>query len=253
MYRYTSPWAGPIDVDVTTRRITTVGIAPDTIDEATESFVSDQVLPRAHDHDGHLVIHCGTVVTALGGVMVVGPSGRGKSTLVTALALAGNPVQNDDSAIIDLTDAAVSVRPIYAGIRLLPETLAHFFPPDTPTAPVSQHGTKRRVHRPDLLTEDPAPLAAILFPTGNPTDRVILDPLPPAKVCMELIAQSMAFDPTDLTRAKARLQQAAEVARRVPGFALTVPRDLAALPAACDDLLDQLARRLGAARAGPPR
>lgn len=239
---------GDVVIDIAQRTVKPTSLVDGATNATVESFFTDQVLPGLIDHDGHLVVHGGTVVTPFGGLMVVGPSGRGKSSLVTALGLAGNPIQNDDTAIIDLTGTGADVRPIYAGIRLLPDTLAHFFPPDTPTSPVSHYATKRRVQCPEMLTEDPAPLAAVLFPTGEPTDRVRLDPLPSARVCMDLIAQSMALDPTDLTRARTRLQQAAEVARRVPGFALTVPRDLAALPAACYDLLDQLALRLDATR-----
>lgn len=231
-----------VDVNKRTVKLFSLG---DESPISLDHFYRDQVLPGLFDHDGILVAHAGSVVSSLGGLLVVGPSGCGKSTLVAALGVAGSKIQNDDAAIIENTDGNVSVRPIYPGMRLLPETLAAFFPLGVPTSPVSHYGTKRRVHRPDLLTENSAPLAAILFPTGEETDRVQLDPLSHARVCMDLIGQSMALNPTDLTRANSRLTQAAEVARRVPGFALSVPRDLAALPAACSDLLEELAALLG--------
>lgn len=233
-------------IDTVQRSVDLHRAGPEVTQDTLEHFYHDQVLPGLLDHDGQLVVHGGGVVTPFGGLLIAGPSGRGKSTLTTALGLAGNRIQNDDSAILEMSDGRPLIRPIYAGIRLLPETLAAFFPPETPTSLVSHYATKRRVHRPDLLTTDPAPLAAILVLTGQSSATLTLTPLPPAQACMELIGLTMALDPTDLSRARARMQQAAAIANAVPAFALSYPRQLDLLPSLCAELLGRLGETLAA-------
>ena len=227
-------------IDISERSISLYAISDATTEETLEHFFQDQLLPGLCDCDGRLVVHGGGVLTNLGGLLLTGPSGRGKSTLTTALGLAGHLVQNDDCSILEPHAEGIEIRPTYSGIRLLPETLSALFPIDTPTTPVSHYATKRRVQRPDLLTERPAPLTAVLFLTGQDNDEVLLEPVAPSQACMQIIGLSMALDPTDLNRARERMRQAAGVVEKVPAFALSYPRDLQRLPEVCEAILRAL-------------
>jgi len=67
---------------------------------------------------GLLVLHAAAVRTAAGGVLLCGPSGVGKSTLLMALAQRGSAVLADDVAALDLRSGSISVLPAFPVVRL---------------------------------------------------------------------------------------------------------------------------------------
>lgn len=207
---------------------------------------NDQVIPRLLDLEGYLVLHAGGVRLGAGAIAALGPSGRGKSTLVASLASDEQPLLNDDSLVVMRDGAGFAVAPTYAGVRLLPDALARLAPDLSATSPVSHYAPKRRLPLDEAMSADPAPLIALFFLDAPAEDgRIAVGPVAPAEACMEIVAQSFALDPTDLARAALRLGQAADLAARVPAFRLRYPHDFDRLP----EVHDALRRAVGDARA----
>lgn len=203
-------------------------------DEATLRHVLlDQILPRALAQQGHLMLHGGLV--SLGhnqGVLLVGDTGRGKSTLCAAMAAAGFELASDDCVRLDTTGGTLRALPTYPGLRLLPDSLAALFPEAQPeTSPVAHYTLKRRVAL-ESPTAMPALQPVAIFVLQPPTAAKQIESarLSPAQACMALVANSFQLDPGDMLRVHALLAQAARVAEHVPVHTLAYPRSFAQLP-----------------------
>jgi hypothetical protein len=55
---------------------------------------------------------------------------------------------------------------------------------------------------------------------------------------MSIIGNAFQLDPTDTQRAARLMRAAADVARRVPAFGLSYPRDFARLPDVCAAVIE---------------
>lgn len=114
-----------------------VGIALVEIDDATgtvtfdreldpemeQHLLFDHVLPLVLARNGGLVLHGGVISRERRGVVLVGATGAGKSTLTAFAWLKGWTVGGDDGAVLSPTDPP-TVEPTYTTIRLSPTAAA---------------------------------------------------------------------------------------------------------------------------------
>ncbi len=77
-----------------------------------------RVLPLALHRAGALCLHGSAVATPAGAIVLLGPKGRGKSTLALALAQRGAPLLTDDVAVVEYSGGDCQVRPGVHGMRL---------------------------------------------------------------------------------------------------------------------------------------
>lgn len=132
---------------------------------------------------GRLLLHAGAVERAGRAVVIVGPSGRGKSTLTAALVLAGFAYLTDEVAAIDPSSGWIDPFPKPLSLSTATRELlgldrgprAGHEPPGTKRpVPPATLGTTSRGGRLDLLVllEDPDPTAPALAggapPEGSP-------------------------------------------------------------------------------------
>jgi hypothetical protein len=215
--------------------------------QAVDHFLLDQVIPRILAHEGHLVLHAGLVAAPKSGLIVCGPSGRGKSTLVASLQRAGYELHGDDALVVDKRGAPFLGKAVYPSLRVLPDTLERVFPEGTGVRSIAHYSDKLQVSLP-LDQSDPlraVPLSALLFLPAPPAEeRIALRRMRPAEACMALIENSFALDPTDRDRARDKLELASDLASAVPAFELSYPRDYG--------LLDDVRRTLVNASILPP-
>lgn len=204
------------------------GVARATVDH----FLADQVLPRVLAHSGKLVIHAGSVRFGDEALVFMGPSGRGKSTLVASLDRAGLALLGDDAMVLSTVDGVPQVQPVYPSLRLFPDSIAALMPGASTTGPVAHYSTKERIDLgfADVGAASPLPIRALFAIAAVDEHRAIgLRRLSVAQACMALVESSFALDPTDLVRARDRLKQASALAGAVPAFELSYPRDFACL------------------------
>ena len=196
-----------------------------TDERSVHHLLANQVIPRALAHDGHCLLHAGLVRRSDQAILVMGESGRGKSTLSASLRSAGWTLLGDDGVMIASLDGSPTARVTSPSLRLLPDSRAILFPQiDRPRA-VAAHTRKEML--PDVAVADtqPHPLSAIfvLEPPGR-AGSISLRKLSPMDASVAILANSMALDATDPGHAQVRVEQACALAERVRVHALDYPR-----------------------------
>ena len=190
----------------------------------------DHVIPRLLDLQGHLVLHAGAVLGNGHVVAFVGESGAGKSTLSTYFHLRGSRLLTDDGLIVEAENSISLGIPTYETLRLWPDSYRRLFD-KSPDSVRDAGGGKVNplIKEVTSAAHVPLPLAAIFLISRVKTSVVSIRPVDPADACMAIIANSFQLDSGDLTRARIRLKQAADISRHTPVFILDYPKDYALL------------------------
>jgi len=212
--------------------------------ETIDHFLADQVFPRLVAHAGSFVVHAGAVRVGKAALMLMGSSGRGKSTLVTSFDQAGFALLGDDAMIVSARESGACVRPVYASLRLFPDSIDALMPGTVTAGPVAHYSTKQRIDVVVAPESDdlPLPVRAIFVLAARSEDgEISFRRLALAETCMALVENSFALDPSNLKQAHRRLDDASALARRVPAFEISYPRDYARLPEVRQAILDQVA------------
>lgn len=211
--------------------------------ETARHLLEDQVLPRVIAHEGKLVLHAGGVRIDDGAILLLGGSGRGKSTLSASFNQAGCKLLGDDAMIISAFGGRHRVRPVYSSLRLLPDSVEALLPGSVTTSDVAHYSSKRRIDMPAHFEDNSTPVPIVaMFVIGQPSGdgRITTRRMTIAEACMMLVENSFALDPSDLTRAGCRLELASELSRDVPAYQICYPRDYARLPDVRRAILDQV-------------
>lgn len=200
--------------------------------ESVRHVVLDQALPRLLAQRGELVLHAAAVGMHSGmRLLLIGDSGRGKSTLTGAFFASHHEVGTDDGTLVRVRDGRLVAVPTYPSLRLLPDSRQHLFAGVEWThCPVAGHGDKRRL--PIAAKMDAGPLNAIvLLAAPLPEDappRLVRET--PTQACMAMIRHGFQLDLSDANNIKVLLSKAAEAAEMVPVYQLHFPRRYEALP-----------------------
>ena len=199
---------------------------------------------------GLCCLHGGAVDVGGRAVVLVGPSGTGKSSTVAALSDRGHRVLTDDIAVVEPAHGGYHVRSSYPSIRLREAYVA--------ATPGAAEGVTRLWSggdrpRPTRLVSDlstgvgrfqpePLPLQAVV--TLGPRGACDTEPrslrVPPVAGTLTLLANThlgFVLSRSEREREWALLDQ---VARAVPVYRLIRPDSLGALPQICD-LIEQTA------------
>lgn len=222
---------------------TSIEICPlsDISQETIEHLLLDQVLPRVLAKLGQMVLHGGAVQVGTGAIMLLGDTGRGKSTLTAKLASKGFPLLSDDGVVVNLSEAIATVRSTYPSLRLLPDSIAHLYRKGTRLRPVADYTDKQRVFVP-LADESAATLPLqrifVLADAKDATsDEILIRRISPRDGCVALVTNSFELDPTEDVGAMRRFGQASEIANVIPAYSLSFPRNFAHLDHVCDAIL----------------
>ena len=212
-----------------------------------QHFLIDQVLPRILGHEGNMVLHAAAIRLGDGAVLLLGKSGSGKSSLAASFERTGYALLGDDALVVSWRGQSAHARAVYPSLRLFPDSIDALFSGGVPTASVAHYTPKLRVSVPlkDEGERSALPIRAIfVLGAPSPNSEVQINQKSIADACMALVENSFLLDPTDKSRAPARLHDASALAREVPAFDLSYPRAysrLADVRAAILEALDQAA------------
>lgn len=232
-----------VAVDVSPDRHLVARSGPKVSKATIDHFLADQVFPRIMAYEGAFILHAGAIRAGDGAILLMGPSGRGKSTLVTSFDQIGCDLLGDDAMIISWHEDDPFTKAIYPSLRLMPDSIEALLPGPLATTSVADYTPKQRIDIPIITQDDVLPLRIkAIFAIAEPTadGQIYLCRLTVAQACMTFVESSFALDPTDVSRARDRLKDASALAHRVPTFEITYPRDYARLPEVHQAILDQL-------------
>jgi hypothetical protein len=161
-------------------------------------------------HSRLLWLHAGAAGHRGRAVMIVGPGGRGKSTLVTHLCANGWSYLSDDLTPVDPgSDRAVPF-PIAPAVR---QDLGC-------EVPLERLSDFRKIDvdiKPDAVCREALPIAALVFPSyshGSPSE---LSRCSPANAALELFGNCLNF----MIHREAALHYFCDLVKRLPAFRLT--------------------------------
>jgi hypothetical protein len=139
----------------------------------------DHVLPRVVALRGDLMLHGAGAVGPSGRAhLLLGPTGTGKSTLVTALGAGGWALLDDDGIRVLNVEGVPHAVPGYAGVRLLPDAAEAVLPGVVGGRPMARGHAKRRFAVDGLalgMAEGPAPIAGLYVLERTANERPSVD------------------------------------------------------------------------------
>ena len=139
----------------------------------------DHVLPRVVALRGDLMLHGAGAVGPSGRAhLLLGPTGTGKSTLVTALAAGGWALLDDDGIRVLNVEGVPHAVPGYAGVRLLPDAAEAVLPGVVRGRPMARGHAKRRFAVDGLalrMADGPAPIAGLYVLERTANERPSVD------------------------------------------------------------------------------
>lgn len=197
---------------------------------AVEHRLVSVIVPLLLAERGDLVIHASAVDTPAGAVLFAGPSGRGKSTTVAALARSGHGTLAEDGLAVELGESACLAWPGARGIRLKgPGEAAGTAAPDYPA------GLAQTAAAPD----EGRPVVAVvaLAPRG---EELTIDRLSPGEAAAAL--GSSLFHRGGPDGLRPAFRALAALLTTTPAFLVSMPDDLGALAGAAESALAEVSR-----------
>jgi hypothetical protein len=212
--------------------------------ETMRHLLLNQVIPVVLSHLGKLVLHASACGTPHGVIAFMGTTGMGKSTLAASFGLGGYPVLTDDCLLVEEKDQEMLTVPSYPGLRLWPETVTALFDRQPMLQPLAHYTDKKRLLFEQELSEGPRALRAI-FVLAAPhdlhnTDDVRITPLTASEALLETVKHSFQLDITDRRKLGQAFSQYEGLAKSVPFFALSFPREHTLLPSVIRSVLQNL-------------
>jgi hypothetical protein len=142
----------------------------------------------------HILVHAGVVAVGNDAIVVPGPSGRGKSTLVAGLSLSGLSYASDELAVIDSDTGAV--RPFAKAICLKEggwRVIASLFPEVTPNLVAPGEGGMTRYLTPPRLCRPDAPMRVryVVLPMRRAGATASLAPIHRSEAIAELAEHAL--------------------------------------------------------------
>jgi hypothetical protein len=194
-----------------------------------EPVFRQQVLPLQRAQQGQPVFHGGAVCRGDHAVVLLGPSGQGKSTLTAACASSGMAFLTDDCLVLR-EGTPVMVVPDQDHVRVWADSYAALGgnAPDDQASdwikPRLQADALSLPHRPE-----PAQLACMIVLEGE-SDDIVLERLSPADATMAWRSNAFVVDLRAPQVLRDTMQRAARLAQAVPAYKLKYPRSYTRLP-----------------------
>lgn len=186
--------------------------SPLTDSSATADFVLRRIVPRIAAHLGVLVLHAACVEMDGHGILLLGPSGRGKSTLSAALTLAGARFVADDITWIGLGSEPIAV-PGIPDLHLrspCAEEMSSLIP-----ASWTRRSTAGRVRWTPPASDRPTSLGLACWLGPPERDDVSPRVLSPIHSFEKLISSAFQLDSKSEKEARTRFSQACWLAEQI--------------------------------------
>lgn len=233
-----SPWGGfLVERDASVVRV--FGIDADAPNGTIlRDLLTRRVLPRLVKLKGGATYHAASLARGDQGVLIMGASGAGKSTMSVGLsATHGWDLLGDDVAFI-WNEGAETIAPAAADAAIWQQSCAGLGLPDADTTPLAGYEGKR-VYRPTGVPRlDPAPVAGMFFLDRTDCAAPRLERCTRGQALEQAKWQIVNFNPNGAATEE-RVQSVLRLnamLRRVPAWTLTYPATFDGLGAVSDTI-----------------
>lgn len=217
--------------------------APGVMRGTVEHLYLNQVLPLVLSARGRQVYHASAVAIEGAAVAFLGESGRGKSTLAAAFAVAGTPFLTDDGLVLEHEAGSFHALPSHPSIRLWADSERALVPAGAERAPEVEYTSKARFLAGAALNfcEQPVPLQRAFFLGDGSAQRLRIEPMRPQAAMLELVQNSFILDYQAHARLGSHFEAAASLANQPIHFRLDYPRRFEDLDAVREAIVRHLA------------
>jgi hypothetical protein len=235
-WRTSSPWGAFLfDRDASVVRVFGAQGPDATI---LKDLFARRFLPRLVKLKGGATYHAASLARGDKGILVMGASGAGKSTMSVGLAASeGWDILGDDMALV-WNEGAEAIAPAAADVTIWPESCAGLQLPDEDCEPLLGYDGKRVYHPHRAGRLDPVPLAGVFFLDRTACAAPRLERCTRVEAFQRALKQLILFNPNGAA-AEERLRSVTRlntILGRVPAWTLTYPASFAALPAVSDTI-----------------
>jgi hypothetical protein len=234
-YNLRFPGLAEFEVSSDGRRI--VGFpAPNISDATVEHLYLNQVLPLALSRSGKLVVHACAVEVNGSALVFMGDTGRGKSTLAAAFAIAEYRFLSDDCLVVAAEGGEFFALPSHPSIRLWSDSHGRLLNSDAAIAPPVSYTSKGRFLAGNGLAycDEARPLRAAYVLGAGEAISIDIRKLSGANSLVALATNAFVLDTEDRPKIAAHFQVLAQLANEIPCFQLDYPRNFADLPQVID-------------------
>ena len=177
-------------------------------------------------HRGLYPFHAASVALDDRGVLLLGRSGRGKSTLTADLVASGFGFLSDDRCFIRESEDRYEMFAHYEPFKLFARNVSHIPPlggsEEMAEASAKKRGLDIRRYYPDQARLA-SPLSCIVFPFWTPGEASRLEPMAPGRALIETLPLTLVcFDPDT---GKTQFGFAGRLLRNVPAWRLVMGDD----------------------------
>ena len=211
--------------------------------ETMRHLLLNQVIPITLSQLGKLVLHASACATPRGVMAFMGTTGMGKSTLAASFGLQGFPILTDDCLLVEKHDDKIACVSSYTGLRLWPESVSALFEQEPELQPMAHYTDKKRVLFDQATLEGAHFLKSVYVLTQANDEQgngVTIIPLSSSEALFEIIKHTFQLDVTDQQRLGQAFKRYEWLARSIPFFRLTYPRNHAFLPTVQTTILNHL-------------
>jgi hypothetical protein len=155
-------------------------------------------------------LHAGAAAYRCSSVIILGPWGRGKSTLVTSLYAKGWTYLSDDVVPLDSNSGRAFPFPLTPMVREDPGE-------ELPLERLSELRKTVMLLLPERVSRDPVPIRTVVFPVYRRGCHTELLPCSPATAALELLQNCLNFP----SHREAAVRYICDLVRKVPAFRLS--------------------------------
>lgn len=222
------------EVDLSSRSVRCTPI--EGCEDALVFTFEQQVSPLLLSLSGEQVFHGAAIARGNCAIALLGPSGRGKSTLTAALAIRGNAFLGDDLLHLEVVDQMVLARPQVDCIRLWEDSATELGKGRAIYSPGSR---KPRLVASQQISHcnQALPLARVYLLGDNDVRLPSISPLSPSQQLISWTANAFVLDIKNPEVLRRNLRACGQLVRTVPMRRLDYPRRFDALPAVVDAVL----------------
>jgi hypothetical protein len=214
---------------------------------AFETYLLSMVLSCALLKLGYEVLHATAVIVDGEALALLGPSGRGKSSLAASFLNAGHHVLTDDLLVLMESDGRILIPPGIPRIKLFPEAAARLLPFPFDGAPMNPLTNKLVIPLQErYVWQAPAALRAVYrLPERSvvrPAGAIRVAPVPARAAFIKLLASTFNTSVVEPTRLKRHFELTSRVLETVAFRKLSFQRSFEFVPAVCEAIIADFRR-----------